>query len=120
MFLKLEHARNILLRYTYRPIICQLVGLNFDNYNKLKDDQIVNQKVIEEAITHLNRAINSLNKDVEAISPWLGVTVHSVIHKRIHHKYLRLEDGLHPTIELRKIWIKCFVNAILKNYAWEN
>ena len=119
MFNKLESARNILFKYSYRPIICQLMGLNFDTYNKLTSDQTTNQRVIDEAIPVLNHAINSLNTDIEAVSPWLGSTVHAVIHKKFHHKYLRLEDGLHPTNEMINIWVKCFVNAILKNYAWK-
>ena len=118
MFTKLEFARNELFKYAHRPIICQLVGLNFDKFNKTQHDQILNQKVLDEAIPLLNHAINSLNTDVEAVSPWLGATVHSVIHRRYHHKYLRLGDGLHPTEELKQIWIKNFINAILKYYAW--
>ena len=118
MFDKLELARNILFKYAYRPIICQIVGINFDKYNEVVGDQTQNQSVINEAIPLLNHAINSLNTDVEVVSPWLGSTVHALIHKKPHHKYMRLQDGLHPTEELRSIWIKMFVDAILKNYAW--
>ena len=117
MFEKLNYARDSLFSYAYRPIICQMVGLNFDKYNELENDQTANQKVIDEAIPLLNHAINSLNTDIEAVSPWLGSTVHAIIHKKHHHKYLRLHDGLHPTEELRDIWTKNFAHAILKNYS---
>ena len=68
----------------------------------------------------LNRAINSLNTDVDVVSPWLGATVHAIIHHHLHHKYLGLGDGLHPTEELRAIWVNSFVSTILKNYAWRD
>ena len=86
----------------------------------MENDLKASQKVIDEAIPLLNHAINSLNTDIDTVSSWLGSTVHAVIHRKFHHKYLGLDDGLHPTNELRQIWIKCFVNAILKNYAWKD
>ena len=118
MFEKLNIARNMLFKYTYRPVICQLVGLHFDKYNELKDDQMASQQIIDEGIPLLNHALHSLNKDIEAASPWLGSSIHAIIHKKYHHKYMRLHDGLHPTEELKEIWSKEIANAILKNYSW--
>ena len=113
-------ARNYLFRYSYRPVICQLMGLSLDKYNKTTDDQIYGQTVINQAIPVLNRAINATNTDIGCVSPWLGVTVHSIIHHKYTHKYKRLRDGLHPTVEMTHIWADCFVQAILKNYSWDD
>ena len=114
MFDKLNLARDIMFKYSYRPIICQLVDLNFDKYNELEGDQLLNQKVIHEGIPLLNHAINSLNTDIKAASPWLGSTVHAVIHKNYDHKYMGLHDGLHFTDEMQDLWTK----QIAKNYSW--
>ena len=118
MYERLFTARNYLFKYSYRPVICQLVGLSFDKYNELEHDQIASQHVINQAVPLLNHAINSINTDVEAVSPWIGSTIHAIIHHKYTHKYMRLRDGLHPTEELVQIWTDCFVHAILKNYSW--
>ena len=34
MFEKLENARNVLFKYLYRPVICQLIGLNLTSTTK--------------------------------------------------------------------------------------
>ena len=76
------------------------------------------QQVINQAIPLLNHSINSINTDINCVSPWLGATLHSIIHHKPSHKFKRLRDGLHPTEEMTQIWSDCFVEAILKNYSW--
>ena len=118
MFDRLYSARNYLFKFSLRPVICQLVGIFLDKYNKTDCDQIYGQSVINQAVPMLNHAINSLNTDIGCVSPWLGATVHAVIHKKYCHKHMRLGDGLHPTEETTELWSKCFVHAIFKNYSW--
>ena len=120
MYDRLFCVRNYLFKFSYRPVICQMMGLSLDKYNRTSEDQIFGQKIINQAIPILNRAINSINTDVECISPWLGATIHSIIHKKYSHKYLRLRDGLHPTEDTIQIWADNFVEAILKNYSWKD
>ena len=39
------------------------------------------QNAINKGIGHLNRAINSLNKDMECVGPWIGSLVHATIQE---------------------------------------
>ena len=119
MFSKMEKARNSLRKVALRPVICQLIGIDIYTYNKQAGDmQIECQNAINWGIPHLNRAINSLNKDLDCISPWIGSSIHATIHHKIHHKYLRLSDGFLPNTDTSNIWADAFAHAILKNCAW--
>ena len=118
MFDRLFNIQNYLFKFSHRLIICQLAGLSLDKYNKTVDDQTYSQNIINHAVPLLNHAINSINTDIQCVSPWIGASIHSLIHKKYCHKYMRLEDGLHPTKETVKLWSNYFVHAILKNYSW--
>ena len=97
MFSKFEKARDKLQKMAHRPVICQLVDIDIYAYNKGSGNmQVESQNAINWGIPHLNRAIKSLNRDLECISPWIGSSMHAMIHHR-YHKYLRLRDGLTPT-----------------------
>ena len=120
MFEKFEDTRNKLRIFAHRPVICQLIGLDIYRYNERKGDmQIVAQNAINNGIIHLNRAINSLNKDMECVGPWLGSSVHATIHHRTHHKYLKLKDGFLPSTPTNKYWADLLAQSILKNCAWK-
>ena len=76
-------------------MICELVGMDLGKCDTISPTVYRrDQDTINQGIPHLNRAISSINKDIQVISPWLGSTIHTMIHHKIHHKYPRLEDGL--------------------------
>ena len=119
MYEKLFQIRNRLFNVAHRPVICEMVGMNLskcDTFNPT--DCRIDQDTIKQGIPHLNRAICSINKDIQVVSPWLGSTIHAMIHHKIHHKYQRLEDGYHPGEELNNIWAMTMAKAIVKNCAW--
>ena len=73
------------------------------------------QEIINDAIVHVNNAINSMNMATNVIGPWLADTIHSWTNGRIIHKYPRLHDGLHPDSDTKKVWAKKIVKAIRDN-----
>ena len=113
MYEKLFSIRNQLFNIAYRPVICELVGMDLTKCDTVsseicKDDQ----NTINQGFPHLNKAVSSINKDIEVISPWLGSTIHATIHHKIHHKYQRLEDGYHPGNELSNLTAKAMVKKL--------
>ena len=63
---------------TYRPVICEIIGLNFAKCNYIDTASCFeDQLIIDRGIPHLNRAIASMNMGIDVISPWQGTTVHS-------------------------------------------
>ena len=121
LFDKFEMARHRLQKIAHRPVICRLVGVDIYTFNKGQGDmQVECQNAINWGLPHLNRAINSLNKDIDCISPWLGSSIHATIHHKVHHKYRRLKDGLLPTTDTGDLWADAFVHAILTNCAWND
>ena len=110
--------RNKLFKFALRPVMCLLVGIDLDKFNNEKYTQYREQTVINESIYHLNRAIQSINTDCDAVGPWLGQTVHAVIHHKLHHKYRKLPDGLNPDQTTLKEWAKIVVKTIVKNNHW--
>ena len=119
MYELLYKTRNDLFEVSYRPVICEVIGLNLAKCND--DDTELSrqgQDIIDCGVPHLNRAITSINKDIDTISPWFGTTVHSVIHHKLHHKYMKLEDGYHLNDNLKKNWATLLAKAIVKNCGW--
>ena len=112
-------ARNDLFSVAHRPVICEVIGLNYAKCNDSDSaNYIEDQLIIDQGISHLNRAIASINMDVDVISPWFGSTVHSVIHHKLHHKYMKLVDGFNLCDSLRKTWASLLAKAMVKNCGW--
>ena len=109
---KLEKACTDLRKNIPNTIICHLIGSSLVDYNKLPNGTMTNdQEIINDAVYHINSAINSMNKDLNIQDPWLSDTVHANINGRHIHKYLRLDDGLHPNEKTITIWAKKLIKS---------
>ena len=112
-----------LLRKVPKVIVCHLVGLDILRYNIEKQGRnpllLTNyrklQTIIDDSIPIINRAIDSMNMSSNVIGPWIEDTVHANINGKRVHKYLRLHDGLHPSLSTKKIWAKKLAKAFLNN-----
>ena len=106
-----------------KVVVCHLVGLDILRYNfekkgrnpLLLTDYCRLQMIIDESIPFINRAIDSMNMSSNLIGPWIEDTIHANINGKRVHKYLRLHDGLHPSISTKKLWAKKLAKAFLNN-----
>ena len=106
-----------------KVVICHLVGLDILRYNIEKEgrnpllltDYRRLQTIINDSIPFINRAIDSMNMSSNLIGPWIEDTVHANINGKRVHKYLRLHDGLHPSISTKILWAKKLAKAFLHN-----
>ena len=104
-------------------VVCHLVGLDMLRYNIEKQgrnpllltDYRRLQTIIDDSIPIINRAIDSMNMSLNLISPWIEDIVHANINGKRVHKYLRLHDGLHPSISTKKLWAKKLAKAFLND-----
>ena len=112
-----------LLEKVPKVVICHLVGLDILRYNiekkgrnpLLLTDYSKLQTIIDDSIPFINRAIDSMNMSSNLIGPWIEDTVHANINGKRVHKYLRLYDGLHPSISTKKLWAKKLAKAFVNN-----
>ena len=111
-----ENARYILSSFAKKVVICQLTGLNLDMYNQQDNEQIFGQQIIDQAVPHINHAINLMNQDSEVSSPWLQTTIHAKIHHRPCHKYRRFSDGIHPSDQTLILWAQLLIKSFLSNF----
>ena len=107
-----------LKRHVPKMIICHVIGLDIQVYNKdIERVEVTEmQKVIDDEVPLLNAAIDSINMNAEVVGPWLTDTVHSWTNGRRIQKYKRLSDGLHPSEDKCLLWAKKISKAIVKNY----
>ena len=85
---KLEMARTKLMKITPNILICHLIGISLDVYNKLEEGAMLSdQTIIDMSTDHINHAISLMNSDRNAVGPWLSDTVHANINGRHVHKY---------------------------------
>ena len=65
MFTKFERARELLMKYSRKIIICFLIGLDIDKYNfETTGEQTNNhrqQLIVNDSVIYINRALLSLN-----------------------------------------------------------
>ena len=120
---KLTHLKLKLLTKVPKVIVCHLVGVDILMYNIEKKgsntlliaDYPGMQKIIDEAMPLINRAIDSMNMSSNLVGPWIEDTIHSNINRKRVHKYLRLYDGLHPSPPTKKLWAKKLTKAFETN-----
>lgn len=88
-------------------------GLNFTAYNSYPDDlRSPHQKILNSAITEINRYIVSMNSAVHIRTPFLAASSHPRCRRRYRSTYTKLTDGCHPSSELCEIWAyKLALNA---------
>ena len=74
MFTKFERAWELLMKYSRKIIICFLIGLDIDKYNfEMTGEQTNNhrqQLIVNDTVTYINRALFSLNMDLDMHTPW--------------------------------------------------
>ena len=80
-------AHNRLLKYSYKVIICELVGLSFAIYNKGHLSFPEEQAMLNSAIMHLNKFITSHSQQSGIVSPWIADHVHKYRWGRLTHRY---------------------------------
>ena len=109
--------------YTPKVIVCHLIGLDILVYNLsrmgrndlLIADYPYMQSIINDSISYINRAIDSMNISSQLIGPWLEDTIHANINGKKTNKYLRLKDGLHPDDNTKKLWAIKLTKAFRDN-----
>ena len=116
---KFEHIRSVLSGKTEKCIICPIVGLNFDMFNKEKANIISDfskeQLIVNDAVLHINRAIISMNSDSQVATPWTSNVVHNWSNGRLSHKYHLLYDGIHATDTVTNDWAKKILKSLESN-----
>ena len=109
--------------YSHRVIVCHLVGLDIltHNISRQKNDGLLivdypqMQRIVNKAMSFINRSIDSINMSSNVIGPWIEDTIHANIHGKKVHKYLGLHDGLHPDTNTLKLWAKKLMKAFTDN-----
>ena len=121
---KLTFAKQFLNCFADNVILCHLIGLDLDTYNRhISHRQLPNkitprtnstytnldrptttdysedQAIINDICVTLNQTITLINtcKDDGLQSPFLQNTIYCLVRKKRVHTYIRFRDGLHPT-----------------------
>ena len=81
---KLDIIMKTLQKLVPKLIICHVIGLDINVYNKTigNTDTVGMQTVINEGLPLLNAAIDSINMNANVKGPWLTDTIHSLIMAR--------------------------------------
>ena len=108
-------TRDTVQTFGRMTVICELVGMDINTYNGTQGKYNEEQEVITKGIPLLNNTINCINRDLNAKGPWLGDTIHTVVHGRMSTRYGMLADGLHIRDRLKSKWAKLFIASIDKN-----
>ena len=118
---KFYDAKDTLMPLGEKIVICHLVGLNFETYNKGKKRMQVDgsfesqQTIINEGVIHVNHNINLSNIQSNVKGPWISETVHCLKHSKYTHRYKAMYDGIHPNSQLLDLWAKKFVASFRFN-----
>ena len=119
MFTKFERAQELLMKYSRRIKICFLIGLDIDKYNfETTGEQMNNhrqQLIVNDSVIYINRALLSLNMDLNIHTPWTANSVHMRSNRKYQHRYWLLRDGLHPGDALREQWVTEIVKSAVIN-----
>lgn len=97
---KYTTAQNELLKLTDKPVLCELIGMDVATYNVNGRPHPYYQDIINKAVPIINRRINELNVNIEAMprGPFLATYVHKTRRGHMTHRYdLALNDGVHYT-----------------------
>ena len=132
-FIRLRHTINYISnRITSlgaKPCFATIVPSSLKTWNNIRLEQNKTAFLIHhnhyddmqtnmiKAILQINQHISAINQSNQMITPYIAETVITACKKpkppRIH--YNRLEDGVHPSDELREKWVDRIVTAIKKN-----
>ena len=114
---KLDETTSSLRQYEPKVILCHVLGLDIQVYNKdtEREEVVAMQKVINDRLPLSNSAIDCINMNANVKGPWLTDTIHSFTNGRRIHKYKRFSDGIHPTKDTCEIWARKILKAIKDN-----
>ena len=79
-----ERAKAELQKLHPKVVLCHLVGIHLDTYNKGQTDYTCQQKVIDEGIVTLNQTLTLMTSESEVVSPWIQETIHALTKGRIY------------------------------------
>ena len=110
-----ERAKVERQRLHPKVVLCHLVGMHLDTYNKGQTDYTCQQKVIDEGIpVTLNQTLTIMNSESEVVSPWIQETIHALTKGRRYNKYSSSTMGI-PDYQTRLAWAKLFAKAARTN-----
>ena len=112
---KLQSSKNYLNQFCKYVVVCHVLGLDFDRYNKYQTDYRQQQIVLDEALPYLNQAIISLNADDEIATPMLQDSLHTRTQGTRFQKYHKLYDGLNPRSSIIISWAEQLHKSVSKN-----
>lgn len=94
-------------------IVPTLTGVDIGRYNRYPTDlKFPHQKILDNSILNINRAITATNYSMNIFTPFLATPVHPRCRRRNRFVYDKLYDGCHPSDELCTLWAnKLYVNA---------
>lgn len=93
-----------------------LTGVDIGRYNHYPDDlKFPHQKILDNSILNINRAITAMNFSMNIFTPFLATPVHPRCRRRNRFVYDKLYDGCHPSESLCATW----ANKLYTN-AWRN
>ena len=113
MSVKFEIFKCQIKEMSQHIVICQLIGINFFQYNKTGSNFESEQEVVDESMPILAHTINLINMEDHLISPWLTKIVHYWTNHKLY-SYGKLRDGLHYTDNTKLTVAKRMYDAILK------
>lgn len=91
------------------------VGMHLSRYSDYPNELIhPHQNILNHSINEINKHITTQNKCMNITTPFLAAPIHIRCCKRVRHVYNKLQDGLHPSTAICKIWAeKLYENALI-------
>ena len=118
-----------ILSFGFKPCFCTIVPCSLRMWNETRVEQhktsfLLHHTQYEDmqtnlitAICNINKYIISLNTQNKMYTPYIADTVisHCGPKKAPRVHYNRLKDGIHPTSNLRTMWINKMIKAMKNN-----
>ena len=112
----LEDARTKLMVIALKVILCDLVGLSYQDYNANGDEFQPHQHVVNNGILSVNNTIDKLNNLDMLMGVKWSFHVHKLHHGRRGHRYTStMSDGLHFTDEAKDKFAKYLTATFYHN-----
>ena len=115
---KLQSCKAYLKQFSDYVVVCHVLGLDFDRYNKYQTDYRQQQRVLDDALPFLNQAIISINADDEITTPMLQDTLHTRTQGARFQKYHKLHDGFNPRSGITISWAEQLHRSVSKNIEY--
>lgn len=98
------------------------VGMDLSTYSEHPHELIFyHQRILNQSITEINRHIITQNNRMRITTPFLAAPIHMRCRGRYRHVYSKLQDGLHPSPAICKIWAdKLYENSLLNANKHDN